>query len=52
VGVGLDYLATDNIVLGVEFTNRHVEGSLDDLGADADLELNVNSLTFRAAYKF
>lgn len=52
VGVGLDYLATDNIVLGVEFTNRQVEGSLDDLGADTDLELNVNSLTFRAAYKF
>lgn len=55
VGAGIDYLATDNIVLGAEFTNRQVEGSIpvDISGADdLDIELDINALTLRAAFKF
>lgn len=48
VGAGIDYLATDNIVLGAEFTNRQVDGSIEDV----DVEFDVNSLSVRASYKF
>lgn len=48
LGAGIDYLATDNIVLGAEFTNRQVGGSVEDV----DVDFDVNSLTVRAAFKF
>ena len=50
VGAGIDYLATDNIVLGAEFTNRQVEGSVEtDFGEDLDVDLNIHTLALRAA---
>lgn len=53
LGAGIDYLATDNIVLGVEFTNRQVEGSLDvGFDEDLDVDLDVDQLALRAAFKF
>jgi outer membrane immunogenic protein len=51
IGAGIDYLATDNIVFGAEFTNRQVDGNVD-IGSDIDVDLNLNSFTVRAAYKF
>jgi len=54
-GAGIDYLATQNIVLGAEFTNRQVEGTIpvDIAGTDEqDIELDVNTLALRAAFKF
>ncbi|MDX8354039.1 outer membrane protein [Cognatiyoonia sp. IB215182] len=54
IGVGLDYLATDSIVLGAEFTNRQVDGSVADtiFAEELDVELDVQSLALRAAFKF
>lgn len=51
VGAGIDYLATDNIILGAEFTNRQVAGTVD-AGGDLDIDFDVNSFTVRAAFKF
>ncbi|MEM9786877.1 MAG: outer membrane beta-barrel protein [Pseudomonadota bacterium] len=55
LGAGIDYLATDNIVLGAEFTNRQVEGSFPvdvSFADDIDIDLDVNTLALRAAFKF
>lgn len=52
VGAGVDYLVSENIVLGAEFTNRQVDGSIDVFGDDVDLGLDVNSFAVRAAFKF
>ncbi len=53
VGAGIDYLATDNIVLGAEFTNRQVGGTIEsEFGDELDVDLDVNSFALRAAFKF
>ncbi|MEL6682927.1 MAG: outer membrane beta-barrel protein [Pseudomonadota bacterium] len=55
IGAGIDYLATDNIMLGVEFTNRQVGGNIpvDISGVeDLDIDLDANALGLRAAFKF
>ncbi len=54
VGVGVDYLMTDNIVLGAEFTRRQVEGALpeDVFEEPVDIDLDVNTFELRASFKF
>lgn len=60
LGAGVDYLMTDNLVLGVEFSSRQVTPDIDDLideddlgfELDTDLGLNINSIAVRVAYKF
>ncbi len=48
VGAGVDYLMTENIVIGAEFTNRQVDTSVEDI----DVDLDVNSVALRASFKF
>lgn len=52
IGAGVDYLVTENIILGAEFANRQVEGSADIFGDEVDIDLNVNAVALRASFKF
>ena len=51
-GVGLDYAVTPNIILGAEYFSRSTEGDVDTIGETFDTEIDIDTLTFRAAYKF
>ena len=50
-GVGVDYLVTDNIFLGVEYLTRQTSGSYPD-ESDNYFDLDVDTVSLRVGYKF
>lgn len=51
-GVGADYAVGPNIILGAEYFSRSTTGEVTALGATVDAEIDIDTFTFRAAYKF
>lgn len=53
-GVGADYAVSPNFFVGAEYFARATEGDIfaGDLGTTSDGEIDVATITFRAAYKF
>jgi outer membrane immunogenic protein len=49
-GVGLDYLITDSVFAGLEFSRRQMSGETENLGQDQDT--TVNAISLRFGYKF
>ena len=49
IGGGVDFAATENLIFGVEYSYRNVDGTCIH---DEDVEGNVSSFQARASYKF
>ena len=49
IGGGVDFAATENLILGVEYSYRNVDGICTH---DDDVEGNVSSFQARVSYKF
>jgi outer membrane immunogenic protein len=51
-GVGVEYQIRDNIVVGLDYTTRVVEGENNSTTNVFDIESTVNTLSLRVAYHF
>lgn len=50
-GIGMDYLITDSIFAGLEFSQRQMSGERPNSGGQ-DLDLTVDAISLRVGYKF
>lgn len=49
-GIGMDYLITDSLFAGLEFSQRQMSGESNNPGQDQDS--TVNAISLRVGYKF
>ncbi len=54
IGVGVDFAASRNLIVGFEYIARDLEGEVVENGFQTadDVDFDVNSFTFRVSYKF
>jgi len=50
VGVGVEYMMSEELSLGVDYTRRSLSGNFDEATSETDLD--VNTLVLRLAYRF
>lgn len=51
VGAGVDYMVTDSVFIGAEYLMRQTSGDNPN-GLDTEFDLNVDTFSLRAGYKF
>lgn len=52
LGIGVDYMFSENFVVGLDYTQRFVEGENNSTTNPFDIETDVDTLSLRVSYLF